>query len=89
MSQSDDFLSIQTPENIIFGYEVAGLGTRFIAAAFDTMIIAALLTVLSLAGLFFNSILNVLDSVGAGWIVGVSSVLSFLIFYALLACLNL
>ena len=81
MNQTDDFLSIQTPENIIFGYEVAGLGTRFIAAAFDTLLMILVMGVALLAAWFFQSILSLADSVGEGWLIGIYSVLSFLIFW--------
>jgi uncharacterized RDD family membrane protein YckC len=37
--ESDDFLNIQTPENVVFGYEVAGIGSRFLAAMVDTILI--------------------------------------------------
>ena len=81
MLQSDDHLSIQTPENIVFGYEVAGLGTRFIAAALDTLLIVTIMIVASLAMTFFASVLNILDTVGEGWVIGIYSVLTFLILW--------
>jgi uncharacterized RDD family membrane protein YckC len=37
--ESDDFLNIATPENVVFGYEVAGIGSRFLAAMVDTILI--------------------------------------------------
>lgn len=41
--------AIDTPENVTFAYEVAGIGNRFIAALLDTAIIGIILTLLTLA----------------------------------------
>src|SRR5688500_6204266 len=41
--------TIDTPENVSFGYEVAGIGSRFIAALIDSLILGALLTGLNIA----------------------------------------
>lgn len=38
---SDDRYIIETPENIAFSYEIAGIGSRFIAAIIDTILIVA------------------------------------------------
>ena len=38
----DEFLNIDTPENVIFGYEIAGIGSRFLAAMVDTILIVVL-----------------------------------------------
>ena len=35
MSSQDEFLQIDTPENVVFGYEVAGIASRFMAALVD------------------------------------------------------
>ncbi|WP_420631444.1 RDD family protein [Candidatus Leptofilum sp.] len=43
MTAPDEFLNIDTPENVIFGYEVVGIGSRFLAALVDTTIIGLLL----------------------------------------------
>lgn len=42
MTQADEFLSIDTPENVVFGYEVAGIGSRFMAAFVDTILFVIL-----------------------------------------------
>lgn len=40
-SRSNDFLreeyTIDTPENVTFGYEVLGIGSRFIGVLFDSL----------------------------------------------------
>ena len=43
MTAPDEFLNIDTPENVVFDYEVVGIGSRFLAALIDTTIIALLL----------------------------------------------
>lgn len=40
--------TIDTPENVSFGYEVAGIGSRFIGALIDTIVIGIALFVLNL-----------------------------------------
>ncbi|MCB0042041.1 MAG: RDD family protein [Caldilinea sp.] len=46
--QNSEEYTIATPENITFGYEVAGIGSRFIGALVDTIIIAMLLLLINL-----------------------------------------
>jgi uncharacterized RDD family membrane protein YckC len=41
--------TIDTPENVTFGYSVAGIGSRFIGALIDTSLLALLLLLLNLA----------------------------------------
>ena len=41
--------TIDTPENVTFGYEVAGIGSRFIGALIDTLIVFILWVLLSIA----------------------------------------
>jgi len=42
MTLPDEMLNIDTPENVAFGYTVAGIGSRFLAALVDTTIIVML-----------------------------------------------
>ena len=46
---SDELLSVETPENVVFGYEVAGIGSRFLAALVDSLIIGAIEVVVNVA----------------------------------------
>ncbi len=46
--QNSDEYTIATPENVTFGYEVAGIGSRFIGALVDTFIIVVLLLLANL-----------------------------------------
>ncbi|MCB0034756.1 MAG: RDD family protein [Anaerolineales bacterium] len=43
MSLSDERLNIDTPENVQIGYELAGIGSRFMAALVDTTLLVLLL----------------------------------------------
>ncbi len=43
-----DEYTIETPESVTFGYEVAGIGSRLIGALIDTILVAALLGLLNL-----------------------------------------
>lgn len=42
MTLPDETLNIQTPENVAFGYQVAGIGSRFLACIVDTILIVIL-----------------------------------------------
>lgn len=48
MTLPDEFLNIDTPENVAFGYEVAGIGSRFLAALVDTVLIIVLQAIVNL-----------------------------------------
>ncbi len=39
MTLPEETLDIQTPENVAFGYQVAGIGSRFLASLWDTLLI--------------------------------------------------
>lgn len=59
MDFQDTFV-IDTPENVSFGYQIAGIGSRFLAALIDTTLIV---TLLILVNLLLAAILD------AGWMV--------------------
>lgn len=42
MSLPEETLNIHTPENVAFGYQVAGIGSRFLATLIDTLLIIIL-----------------------------------------------
>ena len=79
--QYDDRLQIETPENVAFGYEIAGLGARFLATTIDTLILLVVLIVASLASLGIGSATDVLADAGVGWVTGVFSFINFLVFW--------
>lgn len=66
MTASEEFLNIDTPENVIFGYEVAGIGSRFLAALVDTTLIFVLLIISTLGILFFTALVADLESILIG-----------------------
>ncbi|MCI0726041.1 MAG: hypothetical protein L0332_04875, partial [Chloroflexi bacterium] len=64
----DDFLNIDTPENVVFGYQVAGIGSRFLAAMVDTIAIVILqIVVLWTLALALN-ILELGENSGGAWL---------------------
>jgi uncharacterized RDD family membrane protein YckC len=48
MTLSDERLDIQTPENVAFDYQVAGIGSRFLATILDTILVGLLEVVIIL-----------------------------------------
>ena len=53
----DDQLTISTPEQVAFHYEVAGIGSRFVASMLDHLILGAVLILVSWgAGLIYGGI---------------------------------
>ena len=72
MPALDDYLHIDTPENVAFGYEVAGIGSRFLAALVDTLLIVILqvivnVTLLLLVAAFLDFRLDDLNGLPSGW----------------------
>lgn len=81
--------TIDTPENVSFGYEVAGIGSRFIAALIDTFILGILLLLLNVALIMLLGALA--DSGGAfdletnsNWIAGLVIALYALLNFAVI-----
>jgi len=52
LPRPDEDLVIATPELVAFNYEIAGIGSRFVAAILDLLIVAAIIFVLVLVGAF-------------------------------------
>jgi uncharacterized RDD family membrane protein YckC len=87
MALPDDALSIDTPENVIFQYRVAGIGSRFIAAVIDTLLIVLLqglgtIAFYLLAALFMSST----DLAGdifsfSNWIIAAAGIIMFVFFW--------
>lgn len=77
----DEYLEIDTPENIAFGYPLAGIGSRFIAALVDTtliLLLQAIVIVLGilLTGMFFADASASLFDPG-GLLLGIIGLISF------------
>src|SRR5690349_21181270 len=51
MQTIDEQFTVATPELVEFGYEVAGVGSRFIAALIDTALIGIIYLLIQVAGL--------------------------------------
>ena len=51
MQTTDEQFVVATPELVEFGYEVAGVGSRFIAALVDSALIAVIYLLIQVAGL--------------------------------------
>jgi uncharacterized RDD family membrane protein YckC len=67
----DDQFVVSTPEHVAFGYEVAGIGSRFGAALLDTTIIGVLYLLLQVLLLTTNALS---DTVFSGAATGISGV---------------
>lgn len=81
MTAPDEFLNIDTPENVVFGYEVVGIGSRFLAALIDTTIIGLLLVATNaILILVFVGGFNDLSS-ASSFVLAVLSLLSFAFFW--------
>ena len=78
---SYDSLNIDTPENVIFGYEVAGIGSRFLAALIDSIIIAALIGIAYFTLALITGILGGLDDALLAWIIALFGLLAFVILW--------
>lgn len=68
MTLPEETLDIQTPENVAFGYQVAGLGSRFIATLLDTLLIFLLEVVIILVMALILSALGPLGDPLEAWI---------------------
>lgn len=83
--------TIPTPENVSFGYEVVGIGNRFIAALLDTILLTLILGALNLLLFFIIRQLGAFDSnlpdfakeIGwsEGFLIAVFTLLQFIIFW--------
>ena len=80
MTLPDEMLNIDTPENVAFGYNVAGIGSRFLAALADTTIIVLLQLIVIGASAFALNAAKLMDSLG-GWASAIFSLLAFLLFW--------
>lgn len=82
MSIQEETLDINTPENVAFGYQVAGIGSRFLATLVDTLIIFFLQIVVMVA---YSVIINILDadpsSSGSAWVAAIMGLVIFLFYW--------
>ena len=82
MSAQEETLDIITPENVAFGYQVAGIGSRFLATLIDTILVT-LLQVIVLVTYSFILYLFDIDPLGDGsaWIAAIMGVVVFLFYW--------
>lgn len=80
MAFEDEFLNIDTPENVIFGYEVVGIGSRFMAALVDTAIIVATQVVVYLTMTLIASTLFDID-IFSTWVVAIFGLVAFVLLW--------
>jgi uncharacterized RDD family membrane protein YckC len=82
MTLPDETLDIQTPENVAFGYQVAGIGSRFIASILDTLLVGLLqLVILVAAALVIDALdKSPLGDTLSGWVIAIFGVI-LTIFY--------
>lgn len=80
----DDLYTIDTPENIEFAYDVAGIGSRFLAAIIDSFLIAVAETVVLVgAGLVLSNAPSGLTSSSLNSVIfALASLLTFVILWS-------
>lgn len=91
--QLSEEYTIDTPENVTFGYEVAGIGSRFVAALLDNIILGVLLVglnialIVALANLADDPTMRELDAEPldenwvAGFVIAIYALLNFIIWW--------
>lgn len=83
MTLPEETLDIQTPENVVFGYQVAGIGSRFLASLVDTIIIGLLQFVVLILLIL---VLRVVDGSGvanqlSAWLVAVLGLIAAVFYW--------
>ena len=86
MQPSADMLQIDTPENVTFEYDVSGIGSRFLAALVDTVIVVLAEVIVIAASVWAsnNLIEDALDSSSGtafAWILAIFSLIAFVLFW--------
>ncbi len=83
MQTLNENISIDTPENVAFGYAVAGIGSRFLAALADTAILILLIAGVWIALLIISLSLpqGLANPSASSLFLILGSVLSFLVFW--------
>ena len=76
----NETLQIETPENVSFGYTLAGIGSRFMAAIVDTLAIIVLQMIVD--AMIILIVLNVGNGeLTSTWLVAIYSLLGFVFFW--------
>jgi uncharacterized RDD family membrane protein YckC len=81
----DESWQIDTPENVAFDYEVAGIGSRFLATIVDTLLILVLQTIVYVTVLLLGravlSGFSTVDSPLLSWLLAIFGLLAFGFFW--------
>jgi uncharacterized RDD family membrane protein YckC len=82
MALSDEKIRINTPENVVFGYTVAGMGSRFLAGLLDMILIVLLMAAANVTFFLFLRVLKA-SSLGltGNWLWALAGLLVFFIFW--------
>jgi len=75
----DPHVDIETPEQVVFSYTVAGIGSRAVAALIDYMLCALLVTAISIGAVSFFGALRIAGS--APWVLAILILLVFSVFW--------
>ena len=83
MSIQEETLDINTPENVAFGYQVAGIGSRFLATLLDTLIIALLQIVIFIVVAVIANALDhaALQNIFSAWAYAVIGLVAFIFYW--------
>lgn len=76
----DDSYLLSTPENIELSYQPAGLGTRFLAAMIDSLVLGVILLLILIGGLLLALAGQSFGDAASTLIVAVMVLLSFVVF---------
>ncbi|MGD8585015.1 MAG: RDD family protein [Chloroflexota bacterium] len=80
--RQDQFINIDTPENVVFDYEVSGIGSRFLAAMIDSTLIVIGMVIVNFTGLLLTTLLGFGEmTVGPSVILAILGLFSFLVFW--------
>lgn len=74
-------LNIDTPENVQFAYEIAGIGSRFLAALVDTILILLLQLLVFMPLLALLGPLDAVGEVGTNVVLGTAVFISFVLLW--------
>ncbi len=77
----DDRYTIDTPENIEFAYDIAGIGSRFLAAIIDSLLIGAALLILGIIVTVIGARDSLTRSTLGSVVAAIGAILSFLILW--------
>ncbi|MFL6299632.1 MAG: RDD family protein [Terriglobales bacterium] len=86
MSFSPNQLTIETPEQVNLEYQIAGIGSRFIAFLIDSLIQFLISFVVILAVIYGTpSVVATLSSIGEKWMLAIVIILFFLLYWGYFA----